>query len=109
MRGAAEKAGQREEHDRTDEIALAAEHRPEPARERNDDDAREDVARGDPGDLVETGVWRGGATIFMRAVLKVYDQITLDQLAEVDRSAAVLLSGGQEQLCAADRFSVPAI
>lgn len=25
-----------------------------------------------PGDLVETGVWRGGATIFMRAVLKVY-------------------------------------
>jgi hypothetical protein len=24
-----------------------------------------------PGDLVETGVWRGGATIFMRAVLKV--------------------------------------
>jgi hypothetical protein len=27
-----------------------------------------------PGDLVETGVWRGGATIFMRAVLKVYGQ-----------------------------------
>ena len=25
-----------------------------------------------PGDLIETGVWRGGATIFMRAVLKVY-------------------------------------
>lgn len=24
------------------------------------------------GDLVETGVWRGGATIFMRAILKVY-------------------------------------
>ena len=24
-----------------------------------------------PGDLIETGVWRGGATIFMRAVLKV--------------------------------------
>ena len=23
-----------------------------------------------PGDLIETGVWRGGATIFMRAVLK---------------------------------------
>jgi hypothetical protein len=33
----------------------------------------EDVlARGVPGDLIETGVWRGGATIFMRAVLKVH-------------------------------------
>ena len=30
-----------------------------------------DIVRRDvPGDLVETGVWRGGATIFMRAVLK---------------------------------------
>lgn len=25
-----------------------------------------------PGDLIETGVWRGGATIFMRGVLKAY-------------------------------------
>ncbi len=32
----------------------------------------EDVlARGVPGDLMETSVWRGGATILMRAVLKV--------------------------------------
>ena len=32
-----------------------------------------DVLRRDvPGDLVETGVWRGGATILMRAILKVY-------------------------------------
>jgi len=29
------------------------------------------VRQGVPGDLVETGIWRGGATIFMRAVLKV--------------------------------------
>lgn len=29
------------------------------------------VKRGVPGDFIETGVWRGGATIFMRAVLKV--------------------------------------
>jgi len=29
---------------------------------------RDDV----PGDLIETGVWRGGAVIFMRAVLKAY-------------------------------------
>jgi hypothetical protein len=26
-----------------------------------------------PGDLIETGVWRGGATIFMRAILKIYE------------------------------------
>ena len=26
-----------------------------------------------PGDLIETGVWRGGATIFMRAVLRAYN------------------------------------
>lgn len=30
------------------------------------------LERGVPGDLIETGVWRGGATIFMRAVLKAY-------------------------------------
>lgn len=32
-----------------------------------------------PGDLLEAGVWRGGASIFMRAVLKVYgdDQRTV--------------------------------
>ncbi len=33
----------------------------------------EDVIGNDvPGDLIETGVWRGGATIFMRAVLKAH-------------------------------------
>jgi O-methyltransferase len=33
----------------------------------------EAVVRDDvPGDLIETGVWRGGATIFMRGVLKAY-------------------------------------
>jgi len=30
------------------------------------------LADGVPGDLIETGVWKGGATIFMRAVLKAY-------------------------------------
>lgn len=30
------------------------------------------LQRGVPGDLIETGVWRGGATIFMRGVLKAY-------------------------------------
>lgn len=30
------------------------------------------IENGIPGDFIETGVWRGGATIFMRAVLKAY-------------------------------------
>lgn len=30
------------------------------------------LADGVPGDFIETGVWRGGATILMRAVLKVH-------------------------------------
>jgi hypothetical protein len=30
------------------------------------------LADGVPGDLIETGVWRGGACIFMRAVLAAY-------------------------------------
>ena len=29
-----------------------------------------------PGDLIETGCWRGGATIFMRAVLRAYGDST---------------------------------
>jgi O-methyltransferase len=37
----------------------------------------EDVLRrGVPGDLMETGVWRGGAAIFMRAILKVHGDTT---------------------------------
>jgi len=30
------------------------------------------LTHGVPGDLIETGVWRGGATIFMRGILKAY-------------------------------------
>jgi O-methyltransferase len=30
------------------------------------------LKHGVPGDLIETGVWRGGATIFMRGILKAY-------------------------------------
>jgi O-methyltransferase len=31
------------------------------------------IARGVQGDFIEADVWRGGATIFMRAILKAYD------------------------------------
>jgi len=37
----------------------------------------EDVLRRDvPGDLIETGVWRGGASIFMRAALEAHGDVT---------------------------------
>ena len=55
VRRAAEKARRREEDDRADEVALAPEEGAEPAGERDDDDAREDVAGGHPRDLVEVG------------------------------------------------------
>src|SRR5687767_4713413 len=31
------------------------------------------IAKGVPGDLIETGVWRGGTAIFMRPLLRVHD------------------------------------
>lgn len=42
-------------------------------RMRNIQYCMEDVLRENvPGDFIETGVWRGGATIFMRGILKAY-------------------------------------
>jgi O-methyltransferase len=34
------------------------------------------IQEGIPGDMIETGVWRGGATIFMRGVLKAHGDET---------------------------------
>lgn len=34
--------------------------------------AEEVISKGVPGDFIETGVWRGGACILMRAVLRAY-------------------------------------
>src|SRR5262245_8625933 len=31
------------------------------------------IRQGIPGDFIETGVWRGGACIFMRAILKAHN------------------------------------
>src|SRR5689334_6158592 len=31
------------------------------------------ISKGVPGDFIETGVWRGGAAIFMRALLEAYE------------------------------------
>jgi O-methyltransferase len=51
-----------------------------------------------PGDLIETGVWRGGATIFMRGVLKAYD----------DTSRTVWVADSFEGLPAPDAARYPA-
>lgn len=37
---------------------------------------RDVLQQGVPGDLIETGVWRGGATIFMRGALNAYRDTT---------------------------------
>jgi hypothetical protein len=50
-----------------------------------------------PGDLIETGVWRGGASIFMRAVLRVH--------AVTDRT--VWVADSFEGLPAADLVNYP--
>jgi O-methyltransferase len=43
----------------------------------NLEDCISDILRNDtPGDLVEAGVWRGGASIFMRAILKAHGDCT---------------------------------
>ena len=51
-----------------------------------------------PGDLIETGVWRGGASIFMRGVLKVYG----------DRARKVWVADSFCGLPAPDPVSYPA-
>ena len=44
------------------------------ARLNNIQDCIEEILKTNvPGDLIETGVWRGGATIFMRAILRAYN------------------------------------
>jgi len=35
--------------------------------------AEDIIANNIPGDFIETGVWRGGSTIFMKAILKAYN------------------------------------
>lgn len=43
---------------------------------------RDVIERGVPGDLMETGVWRGGASIFMRAIVKAYGDTRAVWLAD---------------------------
>lgn len=65
-----------------------------------EDCVRRVIADQVPGDLIETGVWRGGATIFMRALLKVY--------GETDRTVWVADSFEGLPEPSADKFSLEA-
>jgi len=56
------------------------------------------IRDGVPGDLIETGVWRGGACIFMRAILR----------ACADTSRTVWLADSFEGLPAPDSAAYPA-
>lgn len=62
------------------------------------------LADGVPGDLIETGVWRGGATILMRGVLKAYG--VTDRMVWVADSFEGLPTPDVEQH-PADAFWVP--
>jgi O-methyltransferase len=53
------------------------------------------IQRGIPGDLIETGVWRGGACIFMRGILKAH-QVT-DRVVWVADSFAGLPTPDEEK------------
>ena len=56
------------------------------------------IADGVPGDLIETGVWRGGVVIFMRAILDAYD----------DRERTVYAADSFRGLPAPDEAAYPA-
>lgn len=64
-----------------------------------------------PGDLIETGVWRGGACIFMRAVLRAYG--VEDRCVWVADSFAGLPEPGEHShatdRCLADTISISAL
>jgi hypothetical protein len=53
------------------------------------------IAEDIPGDLIETGVWRGGACIFMRGVLKAY-QVTDRKVWVADSFCGFPLSPGRD-------------
>jgi hypothetical protein len=65
-----------------------------------------------PGDLAEAGVWRGGTTIFMRELLKLYDVTdrdvwVIDSFAGLPMSAADKVAGGWILDSGHDPLAVP--
>ncbi|MBV8166247.1 MAG: class I SAM-dependent methyltransferase, partial [Alphaproteobacteria bacterium] len=77
------------------------------------------LREGVPGDLIETGVWRGGATIFMRAHLQAYeiddrvvwvaDSFQGVPPPSVAEDAGVDLSAAQQPILAIDQETVAAL
>jgi hypothetical protein len=60
-----------------------------------------------PGDLIETGVWRGGSTIFMRGLLKAYG--VTDRTVWVADSFAGSLPRTEEQGLSSRSFTSPGL
>ena len=60
------------------------------------------LAEGVPGDFIETGVWRGGACIFMRAALQAYGDPTR-RVFVADSFAGLPKPDGRYQQDAGDR------
>jgi len=73
---------------------------------------RDVIEQNVPGDLIETGVWRGGACIFMRAVLKAYgveDRIVwvADSFRGLPKADAGRLDDIEDALWTYDFLAVP--
>jgi O-methyltransferase len=63
-----------------------------------------DVLRNEvPGDLVEAGVWRGGMTVFMRALLKAYEERSNEEPSNRDRQRQVWVLDSFEGLPKIDK------
>jgi hypothetical protein len=65
------------------------------------------LAAGTPGDLIETGVWRGGATIFMRGVLKAHG--VADRTVWVADAFAARFPTTEDEGASSRSFTSPAL
>ena len=73
---------------------------------------RDVITSGVPGDFIETGVWRGGTCIFMRALLKAYgvtDHMVwvADSFQGLPRAEPHRVTDVQDALCDQPRLAVP--
>jgi len=73
---------------------------------------RDVITSGVPGDLIETGVWRGGTCIFMRALLKAYGETdrtvwVADSFRGLPKADAHRVEDIEDALCDVPFLAVP--